>query len=183
MSIIYTDKDGIDHKSAGKEVPGIASDTEFGVVQFTDSTGVTSNDGLALSATEKNKDIPGSLASDINDLEAKMGDTPIGIGDATVTGAISALNTKLSGVLGVTNSRYELNVQQEITAGTEYNIGTSPQLSNGTIIGIIIRNLSNITSIPIVYTGGNGTPVWARFSSNMPASTRKIIVDYIYIVA
>lgn len=98
---------------------------------------------------------------------------------------LSALNSKLaklSGVLGVTNSRYELNVPQAITAGTEYNIGTSPQLSNGTIIGIIIRNMSNITSIPIVYTGGNGTTVWARFSSNMSASTRKIIVDYIYII-
>lgn len=63
MSIIYTDKDGVRHKTAGKEVPKPATDAQFGVVQFSNSTNVETNNGLALSATEKNPNVPGSLAN------------------------------------------------------------------------------------------------------------------------
>lgn len=137
QEILYNDYEDNEYKVAGVEVPEHANADRFGTVKISGATDVTTDDGLVLSAKEKNASEEGTLAHDINDINARIGDTALPEGDATITGAIDSLNNTLSGI----TENYKLWTPQNVVAS---NSARCFYQKNGKILSIHFQITINL---------------------------------------
>lgn len=174
MSIIYTDNHGIDHKTAGKEVPGIATNTDFGVVQFTDSKGVTSDNGLALSAKEKNKDVSGTLAADINELSNKLGDVSSLI--TTSKNAVGAIN-EIKSYIAYSNISWKATHIVTLDTTRNHTLIITDG-NNNFYIGQHYASTGNISVWPVKGTGLTVSKNGSKYDFNLVTESALLVLAF-----